>query len=278
MGMDGVMESEDDDVEAVQQVKAEVMSMVKQLNIPNLTNEDMDVVRDMLEGGYDVDEISYTLGIVSAFITLFVTYTIVLTIETYQLRKEREREEKLDAEIFAEIDAQVDVQVDVQVDAEVDAEVVGEVEARVDVELPIQKKRKPSERILKGKLKKLGQIRMEYLAISIPKQPKHPNKRHQTLHYKKMLPYPKDLNKTPYTNIRVHHNRILGLQTNDSWKPMPCTDFHLQIAPCFGMLRTSKKESDGAVSDEQRKQKVSHDGVKHAFKHLHVLFTVERIN
>ncbi|KAL4569889.1 hypothetical protein LXL04_025535 [Taraxacum kok-saghyz] len=150
MGMDGVVESEDDDVEAVHQVKAEVMAMVKQLNIHDLTNEDMDVVRDMLEGGYDADEISYTLGIVSAFITLFFTYTIVLTIETYQLRKERE--EKLDAEIFAEIDAQVDV----QVDAEVDAQVVGEVEARVDADLPIQKKRKPSERIRKGKLKKFG--------------------------------------------------------------------------------------------------------------------------
>ncbi|KAL4560719.1 hypothetical protein LXL04_032873 [Taraxacum kok-saghyz] len=69
--------------------------------------------RDMLEGGYDADEIFYTLGI-------------------------------------------VDAQVDVQVDAEVDAQVVGEVEARVDAELPIQKKRKPSERILKGKLKKFG--------------------------------------------------------------------------------------------------------------------------
>ncbi|KAL4590287.1 hypothetical protein LXL04_003215 [Taraxacum kok-saghyz] len=98
-GIDRMRADTNEDVEPVQQVNEELMAMEKQLNIPDLTNEDRDVVRDMIEGGYDADEIAYTLGIVDS---------------------------------------------GKQVDAEVDAEV------------PIQKKRRPSERIIKGKLKKFG--------------------------------------------------------------------------------------------------------------------------
>ncbi|KAL4582791.1 hypothetical protein LXL04_007350 [Taraxacum kok-saghyz] len=98
-----------------------MMAMVKQLNIPDLTNEDMDVVRNMIEGGYDAEEISYTLGI---------------------LRKERK--EKLDKTVINDGEDQVDSSK--QLDAEVNAE--------VDAAVPIQKKWQPSERIIEGKLKK----------------------------------------------------------------------------------------------------------------------------
>ncbi|KAL4566141.1 hypothetical protein LXL04_030251 [Taraxacum kok-saghyz] len=63
MGKDRHVEAENEHVEAVQQVNEELMVVVLQLNMPDLTDEDMDVVRDMFKGGYVPNEISYTLGI-----------------------------------------------------------------------------------------------------------------------------------------------------------------------------------------------------------------------